>query len=113
MVTNFIFTKKCIYKVVVVKVASKLTETETHSTMICRGSPMSIYVKFVCFVWSMDVFQLICKRLKARGTQLTSPENFFIFCIRVHFEFPHMKMKRKRYLPVLVFEISAFRIIKF
>ena len=33
--------------------------------------------------------------------QLTSPEIFFIFCIRVHFEFPHMKMKRKRCLPGL------------
>ena len=51
--------------------------------------------------------------LKARSTQLTSPEIFFIFCIRVHFEFPHMKMRRKIYQPVLVFEISAFKIIKF
>ena len=54
-----------------------------------------------------------CKEFKARSTQLTSPEKFFIFCIRVHFEFPHMKKKRKIYLPVLVFEISAFKIIKF
>ena len=34
---------------------------------------------------------------------MPSPEKFFIFCIRVHFQFPHMKMKRKRYLPVLFF----------
>ena len=58
-----------------------------------------------------QAMQIATRALKARGTQLTSPENFFIFCIRVHFEVPNMKMKRKRYLPVLVFLISAFKII--
>ena len=30
--------------------------------MICRGSTISIYIEFVCFVRSIDVFQLIFKR---------------------------------------------------
>ena len=58
MVTNFIFSKRRIYKVVVVKMASKMTKTKAHSTIFCRGSTMSIYIDFVCFVRFIDAFQL-------------------------------------------------------
>ena len=66
MIANFIFTKRCVNKVVVKKMASKMTKTKTHSTMICR---------VCCCIWSttFSVYAQVLRVLSlyfAAGNQL-------------------------------------------
>ena len=63
MVTGFIFTERRVNKFVIKKLASEMTNTQPHSTMVYCGPPMPICKKFICLFRTICAFQLIFEGL--------------------------------------------------
>ena len=83
MIANFIFTKWSVNKIVIKKINTEMTKTETNSTMICRGPTMSECKEFVCFFRSINDFQLILKRLyTVRSLDVRGQIIPFTYCFR-------------------------------